>query len=103
MQKYRKKPIIIEAVQLTSQNIKAVYEMVNNVDVRLNGWQELGRWTDFEDGVKRHGLTIPTLEDGTDKRAKHIASIGDWIIKGIHGEFYPCKPDIFEATYEAVK
>lgn len=46
---------------------------------------------------------IVTLEDGSDGRAKHVATEGDWIIKGIQGEFYPCKPDIFLATYELVE
>jgi hypothetical protein len=41
-----------------------------------------------------------TLEDGQNGEAKHIASPGDWIIMGVHGEFYPCKPDIFAATYD---
>lgn len=47
---------------------------------------------------------ILTLEDG-DKNFKvaHIATEGDWIIKGVIGEFYACKPDVFEATYEAVE
>ena len=45
-------------------------------------------------------MNIPTLEDGDDGRAAHVASIGDWIIKGVQGECYPCKPDIFEMTYE---
>ena len=49
------------------------------------------------------GLDIPTLEDGEDRRAKHVASLGDYIIKGIQGELYPCKPDIFKATYEEIK
>ena len=43
---------------------------------------------------------IYTLEDGPDRRAKHFADIGDWIIRGVKGEYYPCKPDIFEATYD---
>jgi hypothetical protein len=42
------------------------------------------------------GLVIHTLE------GNHYAGIGDWIIKGVKGEFYPCKPDIFAATYDAV-
>ena len=41
-------------------------------------------------------------EDGTHLTVKHIATEGDWIIKGVQGEFYPCKPDIFEQTYEEV-
>lgn len=47
-------------------------------------------------------LLVPTLEDGGG-RAKHVASPGDWIIRGVAGEFYPCKPDIFEQTYEPVE
>jgi len=47
-------------------------------------------------------MDIHTLEDGNDGRAKHVATIGDWIIKGVKGEFYPCKPDIFLKTYEPV-
>jgi hypothetical protein len=42
------------------------------------------------------GIIVPTLE------GQHEAGWGDWIIKGVNGEFYPCKPDIFEKTYEAV-
>lgn len=47
-------------------------------------------------------LVIATLEDGN-STARHVASKGDYIIKGIAGEFYPCKPDIFKATYEPVE
>ena len=43
---------------------------------------------------------IFTLEDGFDGRAVHVATEGDWIIKGVQGEFYACKPDIFLETYE---
>jgi len=42
---------------------------------------------------------ILTLEDGHDSRVKHIATDGDYIIKGVNGKFYPCKPDIFKKTY----
>jgi hypothetical protein len=54
------------------------------------------RWHDYESLVEREGLKIFTLE------GPMMASIGDFIIKGIKGECYPCKPDIFEATYEKV-
>jgi hypothetical protein len=47
-------------------------------------------------------IEVTTLEDGKDKRVKHIATEGDYIIKGIQGEFYPCKADIFEASYKQV-
>lgn len=46
---------------------------------------------------------ICTLEDGNELHVKHIATEGDWIIKGVAGEFYACKPDIFEQTYERVE
>ena len=100
--KYRKKPVVIDAIQLKVGNIDSVYEFVygNKPDLRLSIAQD--RWYDYCRSVIKNGLDIPTLEDGDDKRAKHVASIGDYIIKGIQGEFYPCKPDIFEATYEVV-
>lgn len=47
------------------------------------------------------GVHVKTLEDGPNGEAKHVADVGDWIIRGIKGELYPCKPDIFEASYEA--
>ncbi len=78
--KYRKKPVVIEAVQFLD-NIEEIEKFVG---------QKLSR-TDSETDE----LIIPTLE------GKHIASRGDFIIKGVKGEFYPCKPDIFEMTYEA--
>lgn len=77
---YRKRPIIIEAVQLTEDNIDALLKFCG-------------------DKIKSHPLTgvvIETLEGNM------LASKGDYIIKGVNGEFYPCKPDIFEKTYEEV-
>lgn len=100
MTKYRKKPVVIEAIQLTENNIKECYEIVNNTKVDLSRLIASDKWQDYERIVIEKGLDVPTLEDGKDKRAKHVASIGDFIIKGISGEFYPCKPDIFEQTYE---
>lgn len=84
-QKYRKKPVVIEAIQYTGPNINEVAEFVGE-DLEL-----MGRYLPDSDYYE-----IETLE-GT-MRADH----GDWIIKGVNGEFYPCKPDIFAKTYEAV-
>jgi hypothetical protein len=87
MGQYRKKPVVIEAVQFTRTNFKEVKEFTNNtahtmaIEKRINGIAT---------------CIIPTLE------GKHIATEGDFIIKGVQGEFYPCKPDIFEKTYEKV-
>ena len=82
--KYRKKPVVIEAQKLTDFNYRDLAEWYNGV--------ARAREDNFEPYV-----TIYTLE-GTMK-----ADLGDYIIKGVKGEFYPCKPDIFEATYEAVE
>lgn len=93
MAKYRKKPVIIDAVQFNGFN-------KDNGQVMLS---ERPEWLVERFGVdviffnKENTLTIKTLE-GT-----HTASVGDYIIKGIKNELYPCKPDIFEATYEIVK
>ncbi len=86
MAKYRKKPVVIEAIKYQA-------ELGNN---RVMNWlaqqgASVKDWL-FHDGE----IIIPTLE-GSMK-----ASDGDWIIRGVKGEFYPCKSDIFEATYEAV-
>mgnify|MGYP006996035192 CR=1 FL=1 len=97
MAKYRKKPVVIDAWKLNLQDIPGVislYEMINNVD--LSTVDMVGS-SYVADLVKsKGGLPIPTLE------GEMLASDGDFIIKGVNGEFYPCKPDIFEKTYEAV-
>ena len=77
--KYRKKPVVIEAIQWTGKNL-------SEIDNFMGGIVE----------NKETTLVIHTLE-GDMK-----ASIGDYIIKGVNGEFYPCKPDIFAKTYEEV-
>lgn len=85
--KYRKKPVIIEAIQFedNSDRIIEIHEFMGGDTIRVN----------YEDRDNPY-LKIETLE-GTMK-----ASVGDYIIKGVNGEFYPCKPDIFEKTYERV-
>ena len=79
IKKYKKKPVIIEAVQYNGTNENEIYDFIG--DKILSNKQ---------------GLLIPTLE-GT-----MIASVGDYVIKGIKGEFYPCKPDIFKQTYDEI-
>ena len=93
--KFRKKPVVIDAIEFipTSQGEIALRSFCGN---------SLGKVTkDAFDGF-RWEAEILTLEDGRDGRVTHVATEGDYIIKGIKGEFYPCKPDIFMATYEAV-
>src|SRR6185312_4620811 len=95
MEKYRKMPVEIEAIQWDGENTLKVMNFMGEVVV-LKSNIEHDRFEDYKEIAKRDGLRINTLEG--DMRA----NVGDFIIKGIKGEFYPCKPDIFEATYEKV-
>jgi len=94
MAKYRKKPVVIEAMQWNGNNTREVImfmgQKVNDDSIT----QE--KFYDYCENVARDGIKIETLE-GT-----MTASMGDYIIQGISGEFYPCKPGIFEKTYEIV-
>ena len=81
---FRKKPVVIEAWQ-TGQDY--------DEDCAILGWCD-GRAVGADDGVGNAIIAIDTLE-GT-----MLVEPGDWVIRGVKGEFYPCKPDIFEATYE---
>ena len=99
--KYRKKPVVINAIKWdgSRKSTKEVLEfMGQKVDTRPQ--ISCDKFDEYVAIAKNEGLTIHTLEDGVDGRAKHIASIGDYIIKGVQGEFYACKPDIFDLTYE---
>lgn len=113
--RYRKKPVVIEAEQLTYDNWGDVCDLAPVGRALVDGeWTDAALsndrmcrgvwvhptdnslWSD-EPGAyapNRIGLIIPTLEGDM------LAVEGDWIIKGVEGEFYPCKPDIFAKTYE---
>jgi hypothetical protein len=95
MTQYRKKPVVIDAIQWTGGNIEDVLPFFGDMSKLPNtgGYIKPGIGHIPPAGV----LIIPTLE------GEMTASAGDWIIKGVKGEFYPCKPDIFEATYEKVE
>jgi hypothetical protein len=84
VQKYRKKPVVIEAALVEHGQTDSLAKWCNGRSI-------------YTPSGKSSGIDIPTLE------GIMRASMGDYIIKGVKGEFYPCKPDIFEATYEAVK
>lgn len=93
MPKYRKKPVVVEAIQWTGSNLEEIRNFV--------GSDLIEEYVEFFD-IKRTlnkmlvDIAIDTLE-GTMR-----VDYGDYIIKGVQGEFYPCKPDIFEQTYEEV-
>jgi hypothetical protein len=94
--KYRKKPVVIEAFKWTggpdqTEDPEWIIEALKDGTVVIPNYE----WS-----MARHGflvMEINTLE------GVMIAKEGDYIIKGVQGEIYPCKPDIFEATYESVK
>ncbi len=91
MAKFRKKPVVIEAFKFTGDhNQKEDPEWI--VDAIRRGDVSFG----YDQDNVLTGMIIKTLEGWME------ASIGDFVIQGIKGEIYPCKPDIFEATYEAV-
>lgn len=77
MAKFRKRPVVVDAVQFNGMN-----------------QQEIRNFTGYAAVAHCGGMTIETLE------GQMLISNGDWVIKGVAGEFYPCKPDIFAATYE---
>jgi hypothetical protein len=96
MPQYRKKPVVIEARQYWG-DAAATVEWINTAGGSAQYWsfQPAGTWP-VRDAVPAH-ITIDTLE------GKMRAVEGDWIIRGVQGEFYPCKPDIFDQTYEPVE
>ncbi|HKM28317.1 MAG TPA: DUF2829 domain-containing protein [Anaerovoracaceae bacterium] len=88
--RYRKKPVVVEAIKWTGGNLDKVEEFVGEsliYDYNDSAWQA-GEGAPFID------VKIKTLE------GEMSTSYGDWIIKGVNGEFYPCKPDIFKKTYD---
>ena len=92
--KYQKKPVIIEALEWDGSSHRPMFDF-------LDGTHRSHMATDGTNFYIDHskvegGLVIKTLE------GEHLANIGDWIIKGVEGEFYPCKPAIFEKTYDPV-
>jgi hypothetical protein len=94
--KYRKKPVVIEALQWTGQNHRDMFNFLESVeDSHPMTTEGHNFYTDR--GKVAGGLIIKTLE------GEHLANCYDVIIKGVRGEFYPCKPDIFQETYEAVE
>lgn len=111
MPKFQKKPVVIEAIQMPTTKdggmdavrpiaewmVDSGYEVEDEwtSDINPNYIHSNGEYLLPEYGV--NFLDIETLE-GT-----MTARLGDWIIQGVQGEFYPCKPDIFEQTYEPAK
>ncbi len=89
MNKFVKKPVVVEAVQWFKDKDHPIVEMAYFQPRR--GQQKCQHCGNI---MNDHGW-IDTLEGG------HIVCPGDWIIRGVKGEYYPCKPDIFEETYDS--
>jgi hypothetical protein len=87
--RFRKKPVEVEAVRCSDV-----------LDAMEGNWKALPEWIEeaYESGV----IVAPTISDLTIKTLEgdHLAHRSDWIIQGVKGELYPCKPEIFDATYE---
>jgi len=97
MAKFRKRPVVVEALQWNGMNLSEIkefvgdyakYELHDEFYNRGEGIPSVPPWVE---------VTIHTLEGDM------CVSMGDYIIRGVSGEFYPCKPDIFEKTYELVE
>lgn len=87
IKKYIKKPVTIEAIQYLGDNLQEVEDFID---------QSILLYTNTESNNEVGAIGIPTLE------GIMRASIGDYIIKGVRGEYYPCKPDIFKLTYDEI-
>ena len=81
--KYVKKPVVVDAIQMLSDNIDQVYEMLGDSLIIVGDMDNLKHFIDTLEGIME-------------------ISWGDYVIKGVKGEFYPCKPDIFELSYDKI-
>lgn len=87
---YRRKPLRVEAVQWTGKNSKEIEDFITNGHFAMNSY--INKTTK----KREYRLLVTTLEGNM------LVSVGDYIIKGVDGEFYPCKPGIFFKTYEQI-
>lgn len=85
--KFRKKPVVIEAIQIKSDNVSEILEWMGGIGITSAGY----------DNNDMPFIVIQTLE------GEMTGLLGSWIIKGVAGEFYPIKNEIFQKTYEPVK
>jgi len=93
MRLYRKKPVVVEVIRWTGDNLKEVID--------FTGWHESASskwtWEQYEKVVASEGLKIFTPEGPV------MASVGDYIVRGVYGEVYPVKPDIFRETFSEME
>ena len=94
--KYRKKPVVIEAIRWDGENLAEVLSFTGK-SPRFEEW-----FSSFDEYAAHVSSDDNKFKVFTPEGAME-ANVGDWIIRGVRGEHYPCKPDIFAATYEAVE
>ena len=104
MPHFRKKPVVIDAFQWTG-DFDALEAWLDSMGYQADGEDGQPQPNFYEDhnAQGKSFLVIPGLEDGPDSQFIHAADEGDWIIRGVKGEFYPCKPDAFAASYESAE
>jgi len=95
--KYKKKPVVIDAVQWTGNNHREIFDFLTENSFDKESMQVNGDHFHIDNTTVEGGLIIKTL------KSKHLAAIGDYIIRGVQGEYYTCKEDIFLQTYEKVE
>lgn len=91
--KFQKKPIEVEAIQWTGDNLEDVYQFMGE-DRKVKEWKGRGRFDGLQQYVRGEGVFLQT-HSGIVK-----AHVGNWIIKGVDGEYYPCPDAVFKETYE---
>lgn len=94
IRKYTKKAVTVKAIEWTGDNLFEVQSFIEELPILLRTTQQSDLWDVYTDIVRERGLTIKTLEGEME------ASVGDFVIRGVKGEHYPCKPEIFWLTYE---
>lgn len=95
--RFRKRPVVIDAIQFTGTNDLAVIAFADEIGDVGRVRSSVAVETNGEDIAERVTLLVDTTGHGEAR-----AEPGDWIIRGVQGELYPCKPDVFAATYESV-
>lgn len=100
VQKFKKIPVEIEAIQLRANNIFQCTAFIDGIAPDIKSQYASEKFDDYKNIViENGGIDFKTLESGGETQK---ANFGDYIIKGVKGEFYPCKPDIFKLTYESI-
>ncbi len=89
MKKFRKKPVVIEAIQFDIKSNQPLFDFIRELKN-----EDHNKYLAYNNGGQ---LYVKTLEGDM------LVSDKDWLIHGVNGEFYPCKPDIFQKTYDAVQ